>query len=157
MERKEKIAVFPGTFNPFTIGHQSIVKRGLKIFDRIVIGIGCNPDKRDDAEIKQRICRNIQALYKSNDRVEATCYAGLTAEFVKESGACAILRGVRNVTDFEYERNLADINGNVLGVETVFLISLPECSYISSSMVRELESNGQDVSKFLASADEEKE
>ena len=144
-----KTAVFAGTFNPFTIGHRSIVERGLKIFDRIVIAIGVNPEKVSDHSISER-CETIGKVFANNNAVEVTAYTGLTADFVKQTGASAILRGVRNITDFEYERNLADINKNVLGVETCFLLSLPEYSYISGSMVRELKANGYDVSRFIA-------
>lgn len=146
---KERIAVFAGTFNPFTIGHKSIVERGLKLFDKVIVAVGINPDKVADETVESR-CDAIRRAFEGVDSVEVTTYEGLTAEFVEQVGACAILRGVRNVTDFEYERNLADINLNVLGVETCFLLSKPEYSYISASMVRELQSQGYDVSKYLA-------
>ena len=144
----EKTAVFPGTFNPFTIGHQSIVERGLAIFDRIIIAIGNNANKPAGADFVKRF-RDIKKVFEDNPAVEVTVYSGLTAQFAKNAGACAILRGVRNISDFEYERNLADVNKKVLGIETVFLLSLPDHSYISSSMVRELEDNGHDISHLL--------
>lgn len=143
-----KTAVFPGTFNPFTIGHKSIVERALAIFDRVIIAIGHNENKPASSDIAQRV-DSIKAAFAGIDAVEVITYAGLTADLVKETGACVILRGVRNVTDFEYERNLADVNKKILGVETVFLTSLPEYSYISSSMVRELKTFGHDVSHLL--------
>lgn len=145
----ERTAVFAGTFNPFTIGHKSIVERGLKLFDRIIVAVGVNPDKVSGETAEER-CAVIRKVFEGNKGVEVMSYSGLTADFVARTGASAILRGVRNVTDFEYERNLADINLNVLGVETCFLLSLPEYSYISGSMVRELQSHGYDVSKYLA-------
>lgn len=145
----ERTAVFAGTFNPFTIGHKSIVERGLKLFDRIIVAVGVNLDKVSDETAEER-CAVIRKVFEGNKGVEVMSYSGLTADFVARTGASAILRGVRNVTDFEYERNLADINLNVLGVETCFLLSLPEYSYISGSMVRELQSHGYDVSKYLA-------
>ncbi len=145
-----RTAVFAGTFDPFTIGHKSIVERGLQIFDRIVIAVGVNPEKMSAQSIAER-CEIIGKVFANNEAVNVTSYTGLTADFVKEIGAVAILRGVRNITDFEYERNLADINKNVLGVETCFLLSLPEYSYISGSMVRELKANGYDISRFVAS------
>lgn len=140
-------AVFPGSFNPFTIGHKSIVDRALGIFDRVVVAVGHNIDKPGD-DIARRI-EAIRRAFRDNSRVEVTSYSGLTAEFVKRIEASAILRGVRNIADFEYERNLADVNKEILGVETVLMFSLPEYSYISSSMVRELAANGHDVSSLL--------
>lgn len=140
-------AVFPGSFNPFTIGHKSIVDRALGIFDRVVVAVGHNIDKPGDDT-----ARHIEAIrraFSDNSRVEVTSYSGLTAEFVKRIEASAILRGVRNIADFEYERNLADVNKEILGVETVLMFSLPEYSYISSSMVRELAANGHNVSSLL--------
>lgn len=148
MEQTLRTAVFPGTFNPFTIGHKSIVERGLEIFDKIVIAIGHNMTKPVDENIVKRV-EAIKKAFEGNSRVEVSVYPGLTATYAASIGADAILRGVRNITDFEYERNLADINKNILGMETVFLLSLPEYSYISSSMVRELEANGHDITSFL--------
>lgn len=140
-------AVFPGSFNPFTIGHKSIVDRALGIFDRVVVAVGHNIDKPGD-DTTRRI-EAIRRAFSDNSRVEVTSYSGLTAEFVKRIEASAILRGVRNIADFEYERNLADVNKEILGVETVLMFSLPEYSYISSSMVRELAANGHDVSSLI--------
>ncbi len=145
----ERIAVFPGSFNPFTIGHRSIVERGLALFDHIIIAIGHNENKPEEENIVKKI-ETIRKVFQHNPKVSVETYSGLTASFAKRIGACAILRGVRNITDFEYERNLADVNKNILGVETVFLLSLPEYSFISSSMVRELEANGHDISNLLA-------
>lgn len=140
-------AVFPGSFNPFTIGHKSIVDRALGIFDRVVVAVGHNIDKPGDDTTRH--IEAIRSAFRDNSRVEVTSYSGLTAEFVKRIEASAILRGVRNIADFEYERNLADVNKEILGVETVLMFSLPEYSYISSSMVRELAANGHDVSSLL--------
>lgn len=142
-----RTAIFPGTFNPFTIGHRSILERGLEIFDRIVIAVGRNINKPEE-ETEKRL-RQIRQSIGDDPRVEVISYTGLTASLAKSTGACAILRGVRNITDFEYERNLADVNKNILGVETVFLLALPHYAYISSSMVRELEENGHDISPLL--------
>lgn len=143
-----KTALFPGTFNPFTIGHKSIVDRGLCLFDKIIINIGNNDNKCSYSDIEKRVDQ-IREVFKGNRNVEVTAYAGLTADLAKNIGACAILRGVRNISDFEYERNLADVNKNILGIETVFLLALPEYSYISSSMVRELAANGFDISQLV--------
>lgn len=144
-----RIAVFAGSFNPFTIGHKSIVDRGLRLFDKIIIGVGINPGKLSNEDIVER-CSKIRNLFNNDGSVEVCSYTGLTADFVKSVGASAILRGVRNVSDFEYERNLADINMKVLGVETCMLFSLPEYSFVSGSMVRELEANGFDASGYIA-------
>lgn len=147
MMQKDRIAIFAGSFNPFTIGHRSIVERGLEIFDRIVIAIGYHPDKpMQDAE--QRVER-IRKSFESEPRVEVELYTGLTGEYCMAKGGCAILRGVRGVADLEYERNLADANKKLLGIETVFLLSLPEYSYISSSLVRELAAHGKDITPLL--------
>ncbi len=145
-----RIALFPGSFNPFTVGHHSIVERALPLFDRIIIAIGVNADKpgHDESELARRI-RSIASLYEDEPRVEVYSYEGLTADFAAEMGARFLLRGVRSVQDFEYERTLADVNRRISGLETVLLYALPEHACVSSSMVRELESYGLDVSEFL--------
>lgn len=148
MTPRFKTAVFPGTFNPFTVGHKSIVERALTIFDKVIIAIGHNENKPESGDIARRI-DNIRRVFGGNEAVEVCAYSGLTADFVNEHGAAAILRGVRNIADFEYERNLADVNKNILGVETVFFTALPEYSYISSSVIRELKCNGHNVADLL--------
>ena len=151
MTPRFKTAVFAGTFNPFTIGHQSIVERALTIFDKVIIAIGHNVNKPADPSLVKRL-ETISKVFEDNEAVEVTTYSGLTADFVRESGATAILRGIRSVADFEYERNLADVNKKILGVETVFLTADPEYSYISSSVVRELEAFGHDTTALVPSA-----
>ena len=150
MTPRFKTAVFAGTFNPFTIGHQSIVERALVIFDKVIIAIGHNINKPADPSLVKRL-ETISKVFEGNEAVEVMTYSGLTADFVRESGATAILRGIRNVTDFEYERNLADVNKKILGVETVFLAADPEYSFISSSVVRELEVFGHDTASLVPS------
>lgn len=147
MTKEIKTAIFAGTFNPFTIGHRSIVERGLNLFDKVVIAIGFNPDK-PVGNLDERVAA-IRRSFAHEPRVEVCAYSGLTANFAREIGASAILRGVRSVTDLEYERNLADANMEIMGMETVFLLSLPQYSYISSSLVRELASHGHDTSSLL--------
>ncbi len=147
MTPRFKTALFAGTFNPFTIGHKSIGDRALQIADRLVIGFGVNPDKPDPDAIG-RIAR-VKRLYEDDPRVTVVQYSGLTTDFARECGADFMVRGVRSVADFEYERNLADINLKISGIDTVLLTSLPELSYVSSSMVRELASFGADVTKYL--------
>ncbi len=142
-----RIAIFAGSFDPFTVGHADIVARGLEIFDRIIVAIGVNPVKNTHHQALE----TVSSLYADNDRVKVMAYEGLTVELVRLTGACALLRGIRSVKDMEYERNLADINMRIGGVETVFLMSRPELAAVSSSVVRELQSYGQDVSQFLPS------
>ena len=146
----ERIALFPGTFNPFTRGHMSIVSRALALFDRVVIGVGYSPAKPDSADGASRRAEHIAALFAGEPRVEVTAYTGLTVDVCRRIGARFIVRGVRSVTDFEYERGLADVNRQIGdGIETVLLYSLPGDTAVSSSMVRELQSHGVDVSRFL--------
>lgn len=143
----KRIAIFPGSFNPFTKGHADIVERGLKIFDRIIIAVGYNANKPSaDAEAAAEAIRKI---YSGRDEVEVTVYSCLTVQLARQSGAGFILRGVRSVKDFEYERDLATVNMQLSGIESVILFSRPELSALSSSMVRELASYGEDVSPYL--------
>ncbi len=142
-------ALFAGSFDPFTIGHASIVERALHLFDSLVIGIGFNEHKPGEWTVDQRL-KAIKSLYASNPRVSVEAYSGLTSVFAKEVGAGTLLRGIRTIQDFEYERNLADINREVFNIDTTFLVSDPKLSYISSSMVRELLHNGFDASQYIA-------
>lgn len=144
----KSIAFFAGSFNPFTVGHASLVERALTMFDRVVIGIGINVKKNDIKEI-QALEANIVRLYEDNQRVEVATYTGLTVDAARRAGATCLLRGVRSAKDFEYERDLADINRQLSGLETVLLFSLPEHAAISSSIIRELQLFGKDVSKYL--------
>ncbi len=146
-ERK-RIALYPGTFDPFTTGHLSIVERGLSLFDEIVIAVGINDSKRCYRPTDERV-EHIKRVMRNEPRVKVISYGGLTVEAAKENNANFILRGVRTVADYEYERNLAYANRNISGIETVLLYTLPELSYISSTMVRDLERNGYDVSRYV--------
>lgn len=143
-----RTAVFPGSFDPFTIGHKDIADRALRIFDRLVIAIGYNIHKASADSIADRV-KAIEALYADNPRVSVEAYTGLTVDFARSHGAGFIVRGLREVKDFEYERNLADTNAAISDVETVFLTARPELGFISSSMVRELTAHGYDASRFL--------
>lgn len=143
-----QVAFFAGSFDPFTIGHASIVERALKIFDIVVIGVGVNSLKTSAVEAERRAL-SIVRLYEQNPRVRVSTYTGLTVDAAHEAGATCLLRGVRSVKDFEYERDLADINRQLSGLETVLLYSLPEYSAVSSSLVRELQAFGKDVSRYL--------
>lgn len=143
-----RTALFAGSFDPFTTGHASIVERALPLFDRIVIGVGCSPDKHASAVASARV-RAIAAIYADEPRVQVAAYSVLTCEFARSCGAQWLLRGVRSVADFEAERNLADINRRISGLETILLPALPELGFVSSSMVRELSRYGADVDDFL--------
>lgn len=143
-----KTVVFAGTFAPFTRGHHDIVKRALSMFDKVIVAIGNNVEKSMKLTSEQRKAF-IESVYVDEPRVEVAVYDGLTVDFARSIGASALLRGVRSVKDFEYERDLADVNMRIGGIETVILISSPEYAVVSSSLVRELISHGKDVSEFL--------
>ena len=149
-----KTALFTGTFNPFTIGHADIVERALKIFDRIVIGIGYNPDKGSkegfmSPEIEERVNR-IRKVYENDPRVIVEAYSDLTVDLAERHNAVAIVKGVRSIKDYEYERDQADFNKLLSnGLDTILFYSRPELAALSSSMVRTLEMFGKDVSQFL--------
>ena len=141
-------AVFPGTFDPFTVGHYDIVRRALTFTDEIIIAVGVNELKNTLTELDERLV-TIRELYANEPRVSVAAYDGLTTDFARSVGARFILRGVRSISDFEYERNMADINRHLTGIETVLLFSSPELAYVSSSMVRELIHLGKPVDEFL--------
>ena len=143
-----KTAIFPGSFDPFTIGHKDITDRALEIFDRVIIGVGYNENKSSCIDVKERVAA-IEKVYGKEERVKVEAYTGLTVEFASRHDARFIIRGLREVKDFEYERNLADTNSAISDIETVFLVARPELGFVSSSMVRELTRNGYDASKFL--------
>jgi pantetheine-phosphate adenylyltransferase len=139
---------YAGTFDPFTIGHQSVVDRALELFDRVVIGIGLNAQKSPFETAQQRLER-IRAVYAHEPRVSVVTYDGLTADAARAEGCTHLLRGVRTAMDFEYERAMADANRRISGLETVLLYTLPELSYVSSSLVRDLASHHHDIQQFL--------
>ena len=141
-------AIFPGTFDPFTIGHESIVRRALTFIDEVIIAIGINEQKHSLFPIEKRE-QMIRDYYKDEPRVKVMSYSNLTADFAHEVGANIIIRGIRTVKDFEYEESIADINRKLSGIETIFLFTEPELTSVSSSVVRELLHYGKDVSAFL--------
>lgn len=143
-----KKAIFPGTFDPFTIGHYSLVKRSLQLMDEIVIAIGVNDSKQSYFSLDERI-QMIKDLYADNPNVSVASYNSLTVDFAKGIGAQFIVRGIRSVNDFEYEKTIADMNRNLTGIETFILFTEPELTHISSTVVRELLRFGHDVSKFV--------
>lgn len=141
-------ALFPGTFDPFTIGHFSIVRRALGLVDEIVIAVGVNDSKVTYFPLEKRIEMMVE-LYKDEPRVRVASYSSLTVDFAKEIDAGYIVRGIRSVTDFEYEKTIADINRNISGVETIVFFTEPHLTHISSTVVRELLRYGHDVAEFL--------
>ncbi len=144
-----RIAIFPGSFDPFTKGHEDVVRRGLPLFDKIIISIGFNSEKKRFFPL-ETMEKMIQETFKDEDNIEIKVYSELTALFAKKNGARFILRGIRNTTDFEYETPISQANKHVdSDIETVFLITSPQYTFISSSIVRELYRYGQDVSKFV--------
>lgn len=149
MPLEGRTAVFAGTFDPFTIGHADIVERGLEIFDNIAVCVGVNIKKARDRHNAEERAESIRKIYADNPRVTVNCWMGLTAEFAKHIGAKHLLRGVRSVKDNDYERDMADANREMFGLDTVVLFTEPSLSFVSSSLVRELEAYGQDVSRFL--------
>lgn len=144
-------AFFPGSFNPFTIGHADIVERALKMSDSVTIGIGYNVKKASSAENARLRMETIARLYEDDDRVEVVTYSGLTVEAVRKFGADFMVRGVRNAEDFQYEFNLAAVNKNISGIDTFLIPTSPSLSFVSSSMVNELLENGaeEEAKKFL--------
>ncbi|MDD2198708.1 MAG: pantetheine-phosphate adenylyltransferase [Bacteroidales bacterium] len=145
----ERIALFPGSFDPFTAGHESIVRRALPLFDKIIIGIGINDDKKDYFPLNHRK-KWIEELFKDDEKVEIKTYSGLTVDYCDEVRAKFILRGLRTSADFEFERAIAQTNKMMdKKIETVFLLTLPEHSFITSSTVREVYKNGGDISNLI--------
>ncbi|MCL2435914.1 MAG: pantetheine-phosphate adenylyltransferase [Lentimicrobiaceae bacterium] len=143
-----KIAVFAGTFDPFTIGHQDIVNRALPIFDKIIIAIGVNDEKTPLFSLEERL-EIIRRSFINNEKIRIETYTGLTGEFCKKNNARYLLRGIRNAADFQYESDLAQANKEMFGLETVFFITTPTLSHVSSSLVRELYKNKGNYLNYL--------
>ena len=153
MINKMRTGVFVGTFNPFTVGHDSVVTRALSLFDKLVIGVvGDHVQKPGIPPAVERI-EAIKTLYKNEPRIEVKAYFGLAVDFARSEGARFIVKGIRSVKDFEYEREQADVNRQLTSgeIETILLYSEPQYASISSSMVRELQHFGVDVSSYLPS------
>lgn len=142
------IAVFPGSFDPITVGHVSIIERALPLFERIVIGMGVNNSKKSMFAHEQRLAW-IREVFADQPKVEALAFEGLTVDLCKRVGAGFIVRGLRNSTDHGYERSIALMNRQLAGVETVFLPAIAEHAHISSTIVRELLANKADVSALV--------
>lgn len=140
--------IFPGSFDPFTIGHANLVDRAQKLFEEVVIAVGYNEQKTGWLPVDERV-RALEEFYKENSQIIVAKYTGLTVDFAQAMGARFILRGVRSVKDYEYELGIADINSRLADVETVVLLADPTISGISSSVVRELHHFGRDITQWL--------
>ena len=144
-----RICLFPGTFDPLTLGHVDIINRSLNLFDKIVVGIGMNASKEPMFSGEQRLLW-ISEIYKGMEKVEGALYEGLTVNFCRKIGAKYILRGIRYVSDFEYEKTIADANRTLdSNIETIFLTGEPKYTSVASTIVRDIIRNGGDASHFL--------
>ena len=145
----EKIAVFPGSFDPITVGHQSIINRAVNLFDKIIVAVGENSEKANFFSIEQRL-KWIELVFENEERVSVTSYSGLTVDLCKKMNARFILRGLRTSADFEFERSIGQVNKQIYpGIETVFLLTTPEHTAINSSIVRDILKHGGDASMFV--------
>lgn len=143
-----KRAIFPGSFDPLTLGHYDIIERGAKLFDEVIIAIGVNADKKYMFTLEQRK-KFIEKAFADNNRVKVVTYKGLTVDFCKEINVDFILRGLRNPADFEFEKSIAHTNRDLAPIETVFLLTSAKTSYISSSIVRDVIRNNGDYTKLV--------
>jgi pantetheine-phosphate adenylyltransferase len=147
---KKRVALFPGSFDPFTKGHEDIVLRGLELFDEIIIAIGYNTQKSVRYFEIEMMMKHIEKTFEKYPNIKVATFAELTAEFARKNGAAFLLRGLRNTTDFEYENSIAQVNRELYGeLESVFLITTPKLAWISSSIIREVHRYKGDVSGFL--------
>ena len=148
----EHIAVFPGSFDPVTIGHESIVKRALQLFDKIIIGVGDNPEKPGYFPLKKRV-EWLEKVFEKEEKVEVQTYKGLTVNFCIKNDAKYILRGLRTSSDFEYERAIAQTNKALSpGIDSIFLLTTPELTGINSTLIRDVIKNGGDAGIFVPKA-----
>lgn len=146
----QRIAIFPGSFDPITKGHESVVKRALPLFDKIIIAIGVNSEKKDSYFSLEKRIEWIKQTFKNECKVEVMEYSGLTVDFCKKMNASFILRGLRTSADFEFERAIAQTNRFLeKKIETIFLLTTPEHTPINSTIVREVYKNGGDASLFV--------
>ena len=148
---KIKKAIFPGSFDPFTKGHEYVVQKALDVFDEVIIGVGVNTSKQYLFDLENRIT-HIEEIYKNNDRVGTQTYVGLTTDFCTEIGAQHIVRGLRNSIDFEYEKSIAEMNFIMDKIETVFFMSRDDVSAINASIVREIYRSNGSIDLFVSAA-----
>jgi pantetheine-phosphate adenylyltransferase len=145
----QRICLFPGTFDPITLGHIDVIERSVSLFDKLVIGIGINSSKQPMFSVEQRV-QWMKEIFKNEPRIDVIGYEGLTVDYCKQIEANYILRGIRYISDFEYEKAIADMNRMLApGIETIFLTCSPLYSTISSTLVRDVIRNGGDVSMFV--------
>jgi pantetheine-phosphate adenylyltransferase len=145
----EKIAIFPGSFDPFTVGHESIVRRSVNLFDSIIVAVGVHSGKQPLMSVAARVAM-INEVFRNDDKITCASFEGLTVDFCKKVNANYMLRGIRTAADFEYERAIAQINKKMLpGVESVFLLTNPEHTPVNSTIIRDIIRNGGDASQFL--------
>jgi len=145
----QRICLFPGTFDPITLGHTDIINRALPLFDKVIVGVGLNATKDPMFSAEQRL-QWIREIYKNEKKVEGAAYQGLTVNFCQKIGANFILRGIRYVSDFEYEKTIADANRTLdKNIETIFLTGEPKYTSVASTIVRDILRNGGDASHFL--------
>ena len=143
-----KIGLFPGSFDPFTKGHEFIVSQSLEIFDELIIGIGVNTEKKYLFDLEKRI-NHIDGLYSENNRVSVHAYEGLTIDLCAKFSASHIIRGLRNTIDFEYEKSIAQMNRSMSDIDTVFILTNEQLSHINSSIVREIYKSKGDISLYV--------
>jgi pantetheine-phosphate adenylyltransferase len=148
----KKIAIFPGSFDPFTIGHESVITRAMPLFDEIIVAIGTNTNKQAYFSMEKRM-QMIREVFSDNEQVKVESYKGLTVEFCRQKGARYLLRGLRTAADFEYERAIAQTNKAMYPeLESVFLLTLPEHNHITSTIIRDIIRLGGDASQFVPKA-----
>jgi len=144
----KKTALFPGSFDPFTKGHESVIRKAIHLFDEIIIGVGVNTSKQAYFELDKRL-QQIRAIYEDQPRIKVMTFHKLTVEFCKDVDAQFILRGLRDTKDFEYEKAIAQMNFNLSGVETVFFMTDPAVAPISATIIREISKNGGMIDAFV--------
>jgi pantetheine-phosphate adenylyltransferase len=147
-DRKKRLAVFPGTFDPITHGHLDVIRRGARLFDELVVAVGENPEKASLLPRNQRV-RIIRQVVADLDNVRVEPFTGLTVDFARRIGAAAILRGIRNTSDLQFEFQVALTNRVVAGVETVFIMTRPEFAFTSSSLIKQIAQMGGDISALV--------
>ena len=145
----KKIGLFPGSFDPFTKGHEAVIVKSLQVFDEIIIGVGVNSSKQYMFDLDKRIA-HIESLFKSSQNVSVQQFQSLTVNFCKEVGATHIVRGLRDSKDFEYEKSIAHMNFDLSGIDTVFFLTEQKYSAISSSIIREIHKNGGPIEAFVS-------
>ena len=146
-----KVALFPGSFDPFTKGHEAVVRQGIDLFDTVIIAVGVNTTKNSYFELNKRIS-HIESIFEDTDKVKIEFFSGLTIDFCKKMGAQFILRGLRDSKDFEFEKSIAHMNETMSGIRTVFLLTDLEYAPINSTIVREIHKNGGNIDHFVTNA-----